>query len=119
MCRTAYGESQQHDDDIVQGCTSGLGQAGGFAALLQQVAKEQHTQQGQTRGYDEGGQQKSDDGEEDALCLADLTGGLHLDEALLLGGEQTHQWGLDEGHECHIGIGTDGNGSHEVGRQLA
>ena len=114
----AYGESQQHHDNVVQGATGGLGQTGGLATLLQQVAEEQHAQQGQTGRHDEGGEQEADDGEEDALGLTDLTAWLHLDDALFLGGEQSHEGRLDERHEGHVAIGADGDGSHEVRGQL-
>ena len=43
---------------------------------------------------------------------------LHLDDALFLSGEQAHDDGLDNGHEGHVAVGTDGNGSHQVGRGL-
>ena len=44
--RTTYGETQEHHYDIVEGCTCSLCQAGGLAALFEQVAEEQHTEQG-------------------------------------------------------------------------
>ena len=43
-----------------------------------------------------------------------MTRSLHLDDALFLGGEQTHQERLDDRHEGHVTVGTHGNGTHQV-----
>ena len=67
--RAAYGQSQQHDDDVVQGVAGRLSQSCRLATFLQQVAEEEHAQQWQGRGHDEGSDEQSDDGEENTLCL--------------------------------------------------
>ena len=61
----------------------------------------------------------NDDGEEYLLALTHLSGRLHLDDTLVLRGEQSHQRGLDDRYQCHIGIGAHGDGSHEVRTEFA
>ena len=58
-----HGEAEEHHDNIVQGRTCSLGQTGGLGTLFQQVAEEQHTEQWQAGGNDEGRDEQADDGE--------------------------------------------------------
>ena len=119
MGGAAYGKSQEHHNHVVEAAACSLGQACGLATLFQQIAKEEHSQQRQTAGHDEGGEQQADDGEEYLLALTHLSGWLHLDDTLVLRGEQSHQRGLDDRYQCHIGIGAHGDGSHEVRTEFA
>ena len=114
----SHGDADEEGADVDDGVGGDLGEALGDAALLQQVTEEEHAQQGKARGDDEGAEEESDDGEGDLLELGDLARGLHADGALFLGGEEAHDGGLDDGHECHVGVGRDGDGTHELGGEL-
>ena len=111
------GDTDQDGDDVHQRTAGRVGQTLGHAAFLEQVAEEEHTEQRNTGGHDEGRQQEADDREEFLLGRGDRARGLHTDEALLLGGQQAHDRRLDHRHEGHIGISRHGDGTHQVRSQ--
>ncbi len=98
----AHSHTEQYGHDVGQGVARCLGQTCGDTAFAKEVAEEQHAKQRQTGRYHEAGKKHTHDGEYDFLVLRHGTGGLHLYEALLLGGEQTHQRGLNHRHQSHI-----------------
>ena len=51
--RGAHGQPQQDGDDVDEGVAGRLGQPLGDPALLEQVAEEEHAQQGDGAGRDE------------------------------------------------------------------
>ena len=64
----SYGQTDEDSHDVDQRSACGLGQTTGNTALLEEVAEEEHTQQGDTRGHDECGYEEADDREELLLC---------------------------------------------------
>ncbi len=114
----ADGHAEQYGDDVGQGVAGSLGQTGAYAALAKQVAEEEHAQQGYARRHHEAGQQKAEDREYDLLVLRHGAGRLHLDQTLLLGGEQAHQRRLDHRHQSHVGVGRHCDSAHQVGSQF-
>ena len=114
----AHGEAYQYGHHVDECSPGGLGQAVGDARLLQEVAEEQHAEQGKARRDYEGRADEGHDGENDLFLAADLAGLLHLYLPLLLGREHQHYGPLDDGHQGHVGIGRHGYGSHELGGEL-
>ncbi len=67
--RAAHGKSEQHHHDIIQAAACRLGKSGGLSTFLQEISEEEHTEQWQTGWHDEGGEQQTDDREENLLGL--------------------------------------------------
>ena len=67
--RGTYGETEQDGDAVDERTLGSLGKTASDTTYVQQVTEEEHTQEGQTARYDEGGEQQTNDGEDDLLCL--------------------------------------------------
>ena len=88
-------------------------------AFAQEIAEHEHAEQRRRIRTDEDGDDRDHEAEEEFLTARDLAQALHLDLTLLLRGEELHEGRLDERHERHVGVGGNGDGAEEVGRQFA
>src|SRR5699024_490518 len=113
----AYGDAQEHGDDIHQRILHRIAQALGDAALAPQVAQHQAADQGRGGGQEQDDEDAHHDGEDNLLRLGDFAGLFHLGHAHLLGGAQLHERGLNQGDQGHVGVGRDGDGAQELGSQ--
>ena len=118
LSRRTYSHAEKYSHDIGEGIRGSLGKTCGYTALAEKIAEEKHAEQRNTGGNHEAGEDHAHDGEDDLLALSDGTSGTHLDQALVLGGEEAHDRGLDHGHESHVAISRNGDGTHEVGGEL-
>ena len=112
------GQGQQDGDDVHQGILHGVAQTVGQTGLLAQVAEHQAADQGSGVGEQQGNKDGDQDGEDDLLSLGDHTGLDHLDLALLRGGHQVHDGGLDQGDQSHVGVSGDRDGTQQLRSQL-
>ena len=115
-------QSNQHIEEIGlrigQTVLSDVGQTLGHAALTEQVAQHQHTQQGGGVGDQQDHENGHGDGEDDLLRLGHGAQLGHLDLAHLLGGQGLHQRRLDHGDQSHVGVSRDGDGGQQLNSQL-
>ena len=114
----AHGQAQGDGDDVDEGVLGGVGQALGNAALTEQVAQHEHTDQGGGVGHQQNDEDSHGDGEDDLLGLGHLAQLSHLHLTGLLGGQGLHQRRLDHGNQRHIGVCRDGDGGQQPHSQL-
>ena len=112
------GDTDKEGANVDDGVAGHLAETLGDTAFLQQVTKEEHTQQGQTARHDECAEEESDNGEGNLFELGDLARRFHTDGTLLGGGHESHDGRLDDGDESHVGVGRHSDGTHQVGSQL-
>ena len=111
-------QAQGDGDDVNKSVLSGVGQTVGDAALTEQVAQHEHTDQGSGVGDEQHHENGNRNGEDDLLSLRYLAQLAHLDLTGLLGGQQLHQRRLNHGNQSHVGVGRNGNGGQEFHSQL-
>ena len=109
-CLEAYGQAQGNGHDVDQRVLRGVGQTLGHAALTEQVAQHQHTNQRSRVGNQQHYENGHGDGEDDLLRLGHDAKLAHLYLAGLLGGEGLHQRGLNHRNQRHVGVRRNGNG---------
>ena len=110
--------AEEDGDDIHQFILRRLGDTLDHAALLEEVAEHEHTDQRSRVGKQNGDHDDNDDREHDLFQLGHRTELFHNDGALLLGGEQLHDGRLDDGHQRHVGIRRDRDGAEQMGREF-
>ena len=114
----ANGDAKEDGDDVHQLVLDGLIEALHNAALLHKVAKHQAAHQRGGRRQHEGHEDGDHDGEQYLLGLRDRAQLLHLDPALLLGGQSLHDGRLDHRHQGHIAVRSHGDGPEKVRGKL-
>ena len=113
------GETEEEGDQIGQHLLGGLGEAVQHAALADEVTEHEEADEGHALGGDNTRDDRDDDGEQDlgALGHADVLVA-HADPALLPGGEELDDGGLDDGHQGHVGVGGHHDGTRVIGAEV-
>ena len=96
-CGGTDGGGQEDGDNVHHCVLCGVGESVSQTGLLEEVAQHQAAQQGSHGGEEQADEDGDNDGEEHLLGLGNGTELLHLDLALLLGGEKLHHGRLDQG----------------------
>ena len=115
---SANSGGQQDGDDIHQCVLHSVGQAVGNTGLLKQVTQHQAADQRSGVGQQQCHEDSDQDGEDDLLGLGHVTGLDHLDLALLSSGQHLHEGRLDQGNQCHVGVGRHSDAAQQMGSQL-
>src|SRR5699024_2343397 len=100
-----HGQAQEQGDQVGQDFLCRLGQAVQNAALTDQVAEHQETDEGNAAGSKDARDHGDEDGEQDLGGLGNaLFRILHADLALLFGSDHADDRRLDDGNQRHIGV---------------
>ena len=113
----AHGGGQQNGDNVHQSVLRGVAETVGRAGLLEQVAQHQAADQRRGIRQQQRHEDNHHDGEDDLLGLGDGTGLHHLDLAILGGGQQVHDGGLNQRDQRHVGVGGHSDGAQQLGSQ--
>ena len=115
---STHSGTEEDNHDVVQLVLGSLAQTLYNTALLHQVTQHETADKSCSTRQDEADDDSHDDGEENLLTLADLAELLHLNLTFFFGGQSAHNGRLDDGHKCHVAVGSHGDRTEEMGSQL-
>lgn len=110
LCAGSYRETQKNSGGVYDGAAGGFCQAVNDTRLFHDITEEKRSQQGNRCRGEKAAQQQTNHGKNQQLFFGWLARFGHADQPFLPGGEQSHDWRLDDGNERHVRVGGNGDG---------